>query len=548
MFFYDTLNILKMGGDNLNIENKLKDIIESWDVKPFIFVGAGLSFRYYNLPRWNDLLRDLSKFANPNNPFAYANYLQKAKQEIQDKQIEYFGEEEKFLVSPLIAQHMESDFNKRFLNHDPNCLNSLGYTGESNELIAAGKMTPFKLLIKLYLEDKITLTDIYRHEIDQLKKIENHVRGFITTNYDNFLEHHFAQFQLCIGQEELFNHRFSYSGMIYKLHGCLSDPESIILTSSDYKKVDDKSQYLAAKLLTYFIESPIIFLGYSISDIYIKNIIRNISLCLNEENKRSLSNQLIFIEYVDSPEKETISSIEESGLMITQFCLYDYNKLYNALQGATTALSVGVLRSIESQIVELLKAKDPNKATVYYASDLSNPHLTDDKLGIYIGDKDVVKTYGYKSYEARDIYEDAIFNNKQFDAEQLIQATIPSIKHSISSSKLPLYKYLNNIQNDKKQQVSKYLINNIEDINLPKLSQKLMEYAKTISKIEDIQLLNLTKQEEINLILAKIENFNLEEIVQYLKENFKECINARVISTNFKKIITVLDFLQNKKN
>ena len=528
----------------MNIETKLNNIIESWDVKPFIFVGAGLSFRYYNLPRWNDLLEGLSRFANPDSPFPYAGYLHKANQEIQDNHIQYSTQEEKFLISPLMAQYMASDFNERFINKDPHCLNTLGYNGENNELIASGKMTPFKLLIKLYLESKITLTDVYRQEIDQLIKIENHVRGFITTNYDSFLEQHFTQFQLCVGQEELFNHRFSYSGMIYKLHGSLTDPESIILTSSDYKKVNDKSQYLAAKLLTYFIESPIIFLGYSISDIYVKNIIKDISICLNEENKRSLSNQLIFIEYVDSPEQESISHIEESGLLITQFCLYDYNKLYNALQGATTGLSVGMLRSIENQIVDLVKAKDPSKAKVYYASDLTNPHLTDDKLGIYIGNKDIVKTYGYKSYTAHDIYEDAIFDNKQFDANKLIQETIPSIRHSISSSKLPLYKYLDKIPNDKKQQVSRYLINSIDDINLPKLSQKLIDHAKNISTIDDIKLLDLTKQEEINLILAEIERFTLEEIIQYLKDNFKECINAKVISTNFKKIITVLDFLQ----
>ena len=59
-------------------------------------------------------------------------------------------------------------------------------------------------------------------------------------------------------------------GEIYKIHGCVTEPETIMITSEDYQMIEEKNKYLAAKLLTIFIEHPIVFIGYSINDEDIK--------------------------------------------------------------------------------------------------------------------------------------------------------------------------------------------------------------------------------------------------------------------------------------
>ena len=59
--------------------------------------------------------------------------------------------------------------------------------------------------------------------------------------------------------------------------------DTIVINEDDYKKFDAKGQYLASKLLTLFMEYPIIFMGYSISDINIQKILNNIVMCMPDE-------------------------------------------------------------------------------------------------------------------------------------------------------------------------------------------------------------------------------------------------------------------------
>ncbi|WP_369823870.1 SIR2 family protein [Collimonas sp. OK242] len=39
-------------------------------------------------------------------------------------------------------------------------------------------------------------------------------------------------------------------------------PESIVINDADYEKFSEDHKYSSAKLLTYFIERPLIFIGY----------------------------------------------------------------------------------------------------------------------------------------------------------------------------------------------------------------------------------------------------------------------------------------------
>lgn len=156
--------------------------------------------------------------------------------------------------------------------------------------------SPLKIDIANYLkgiEIESKITNNNQGEISDLRKAN--IGGIITTNWDMLLESIFPDYKTYIGQDELILENPQWIAEIYKIHGCASKPQSLVLTSSDYKTFNKKSKYLASKLTTMFMEHPVIFLGYSMSDPNIVSILKSLSLCLNTKQISRLKNNLIFV-------------------------------------------------------------------------------------------------------------------------------------------------------------------------------------------------------------------------------------------------------------
>ncbi|PSD09473.1 hypothetical protein C7E19_24555, partial [Stenotrophomonas maltophilia] len=119
----------------------------------------------------------------------------------------------------------------------------------------------------------------------------------------------FPDYKVYVGQGDLLFANPQEVGEIYKIHGGCSDPESLVLTSDDYALFASRNPYLAAKLITVFVEHPVVFIGYSLSDPNIQSILRSISSCIGSKNVSKLRKNLIFLQ---RPEGEEGDSISES--------------------------------------------------------------------------------------------------------------------------------------------------------------------------------------------------------------------------------------------
>lgn len=97
----------------------------------------------------------------------------------------------------------------------------------------------------------------------------------ITTNYDELMESVFKDYQPILGKG-LIIAPFASIGEIYKIHGTTAKPSSIVLTDSDYENFSRRRRYLTAKILTFFAEHPILFVGYSVEDENIKAILADL--------------------------------------------------------------------------------------------------------------------------------------------------------------------------------------------------------------------------------------------------------------------------------
>src|ERR1019366_8091914 len=92
----------------------------------------------------------------------------------------------------------------------------------------------------------------------------------------------FPDYQPVVGQSIIHSTQVLF-GEIFKIHGCISDYQSLVFTQADYVEFTRKKKYLSAKLLTYFSEHPLLFVGYSASDPNIQAVLSDIDECLQHE-------------------------------------------------------------------------------------------------------------------------------------------------------------------------------------------------------------------------------------------------------------------------
>lgn len=196
---------------------------------------------------------------------------------------------------------------------------------------------------------------------DEVKLLANlNVDGIITTNWDVFIEQLFPDYKPYIGQEELLFSNPQAIGEIYKIHGCSTNSQSIILTDSDYNKFNEKNTYLAAKLITLFVEHPIVFIGYSISDENISSLLRAISACIGRDNIEQLRKNLIFIQRLSKDEEPNISdtyiTIEGIQIPLVLVKTDDFIPVYKAIHATKRKIPARVLRYCKEQLYELVKS------------------------------------------------------------------------------------------------------------------------------------------------------------------------------------------------
>ena len=103
-------------------------------------------------------------------------------------------------------------------------------------------------------------------------------------------------FNPLIGNDILLSNPY---GSVYKIHGCVSQPEKIIITERDYVEFEQKYELIRAQLLSLFIHNPIIFIGYNIGDKNIKDILKTVFSYVdyNSDTARKVRDNFLLIEY-----------------------------------------------------------------------------------------------------------------------------------------------------------------------------------------------------------------------------------------------------------
>jgi hypothetical protein len=153
-------------------------------------------------------------------------------------------------------------------------------------LILKGREQGRSELIQL-IKDEFNRSPKNTHLHDQISDIPQ-IHTIITTNYDRLFEIAYGdRTQVIIDRQDLtsFDKRKVH---LYKIHGSLEKPESIVITRSDY--LDHINQDLRGDVFWNEIRSlcakyAVVFIGYSLSDLNIENLFKELKIQLEGHQK-----------------------------------------------------------------------------------------------------------------------------------------------------------------------------------------------------------------------------------------------------------------------
>lgn len=293
-----------------------------------LFIGSGFS-RWFGYPLWNGLLK------------SYCNSLMLK-----------YPKKSEFILG--IRDH-----TKAGVGNEPEAFKSLIKDLELDAL-------DVKKFIKYKFEDikninkdiKLKDTNIDLIKYNKLYKLSEYCK-IITTNYDTLIEDIFKEkynikTNVYYSDDIMLNRDFFNSGSktgLLKMHGCVNREDLMIVLEDDYTEIrfDDKFKILRQSLKNDFSSNITIFLGYSITDENIRELlIENKEIFGDDKEKSYVFNTktLEELKYImDNPEK--LESIYKD-IGVEEIVINDHDELITVLDTLSNLYNITNSNKIEN--------------------------------------------------------------------------------------------------------------------------------------------------------------------------------------------------------
>lgn len=325
---------------------RIEEFVAKFRNHPVLFIGSGIGLRYLeNSYTWPDLLSHVSEQLTGTNEL----YL-------DAKSACYIGGQYRYdMVGSILAEEFDrvakADRDGKFKS-----VNDQFYMSTEADV----QVSRFKLYIAQLLSDPVIKED-RQEEIAELKKVRKNIGSIITTNYDRLIEDIF-EFSPLVGNDILLSNPY---GTLYKIHGCVSEPSKIIITEEDYAYFEKKYELIRAQLLSLFIHNPIIFLGYSITDRNIREILKTIFTYVDKDSVEAtkIKENFLLVEYDEGSNNTLVSDhdIQMDGfttIRINKLKTDNYIALYKALSTLHLPISAMDVRKVQSVVKEIYAGGD----------------------------------------------------------------------------------------------------------------------------------------------------------------------------------------------
>lgn len=303
-----------------------------------------------------------------------------------------------------------------------------------------------------------------------------------------------------------------------------------MLTEDDYDDFSKKNPYLAAKLITIFIEHPVVFLGYSISDSNIQEILQSIVACLDNANIQKLQDNLIFVEwtadedYAMTIERQDIMMANKVNLPVIKIKTHSFKDVYELLQYYERSIPANVLREYKKQFFDIVQSEKPEKQIYVLPSTEVDKDKTIQVVYGFGAINQFRSAVGYRGIKAVELLKDVLSDNTDLNAEQVLTAAYPQLTKTSPKAFIPIYKYLSQVG-----------INSNDNYRGNKLG---VNYA--LRKGKDFQFYNFPDEEKTCSLQEVIDKYCGEDVwkavalIPYLDINEEDLPNlCNFIEKNF---------------
>lgn len=347
---------------------------------PVLFIGSGISKRYLmNYPSWEQLLDNLRETIKISKP-AYAAKQHEIKSQIPD------------ISKGKLNQKMASFLQEKFLQkiqNDTIKIDSI-FTEEENFKCMNEGIDYFKMLVSKMLSTYV-LDESKSEELNLLRAVSNKISMVFTTNYDLFLQEEiFKDFKVYESQDKYYFRTNNGYGELYKIHGCINDPNGIIICERDYQKFESSLKLVSSKLLNALMDFPIIFLGYSLEDENIRKIMTDFVSSFDDTILQDIKRFIILVIYEEGEndliegEKQFADDGSGKSITLTTIKTDNFIKLYKYIDRLTPTATTYELRKYKTMVADLISqtAKGNKKVFVQEIDEAKS-----DALALYIGSK-----------------------------------------------------------------------------------------------------------------------------------------------------------------
>ncbi|MTC21849.1 MULTISPECIES: SIR2 family protein [unclassified Providencia] len=530
----------------------MPELIFNFKNYPIVFVGSGISKRYLkNFPKWDGLLEEYwDKITDNSNDFY--NYLNKLKKEYQDNYTDETNLNHKIYTEA--ASYIEEKFNDLF-NEGVITLDGL-----TAKIVFSERISPFKYSLCQKFSSLELRDDIDEEEFKSFKSFLKKAKMIVTTNYDPFIESLLIEQsvtpKIYVGNDGFFDDTVGWSEL-YKIHGDVNNPHSIIITKQDYDFYDEKSILISAKILSNMIKNPIMFMGYSLSDRNVRKLLSDFSSQLPSEDDRVSAERIILIEYKKNEQTVLKKHVTDQQLKISYTSIEtdNYKAIYDDILLVDEGLSpyevLRYQRAIKNLIINEGEKGNLDTLLVTPADldQLEEAVKQGRNLVVALGDKKYVSTY---------IDENHYINDYILDKNEISNKT--AIKYLLdvnSTTRVPFSRLIQSCNFNKIELKSKEVkkLNNrimrhgnldniIRAVNLDKVNSQ-----KKFSSIDEIKNEKFNKFKELTIAIKNIKNIEINELTQYVKNVaiplFNDVNTDENVKTELRKLFLCFDLLLN---